>query len=40
MPKGNPAGYLPNVKAAQKGAKTGVKKGGKNPFAMAAQMKK
>lgn len=35
MPKGDPAGYLPNVKAARKGGKMkGKEKAmkGKNPF--------
>lgn len=43
MPKGDPAGYLPNVQAARKmgkGGKKDMKKAmkGKNPFA--AAMKK
>ena len=46
MPKGNPAGYLPNVKAAKgkgkkgKGAPAPAPEKGKNPFAKAVKAAK
>lgn len=42
MPKGDPAGYLPNVKKARKAGKAkkaGMMKGKPNPFMMAAMKK-